>query len=207
MRVWLAGAALVAAVALAGCSSAPSQGTSPVIKIPETTAAPPSVPRVEPARIDIEKINAHSSLIPLGLNPDHTLATPDVHHPQQASYYCITDPVKICSSGVLPGQVGPAVIIGHVDGAKQQGVFYQLKDLQPGDIAAVTLKDGTILDFQVYRVLKAAKTNFPSQVVYQPTSVPEIRLITCTGTFVGGQLGYADNLIVFAALVPNLPGA
>jgi flagellar basal body L-ring protein FlgH len=194
----------VAAAALAGCSAAPSQG-HPVIKIPETTA--PTVPRVAPARIDIAKINAHSTLIPTGLNPDQSLATPDVHHPQQASYYCIVDPQKICSSGVIPGQPGPAVILGHIDGAKQKGLFYDLGKMQVGDTITITLKDGTVLTFQVYRILQQSKNQFPTQVVYQPTSVPEIRAITCTGPWVGGVNGYGDNLIVFASLVPNPPGA
>lgn len=194
-----------AVAALAGCSSAPSQGSLPVIKLPESTA--PSVPRVAPAGIDIPKINAHSTLIPLGLNPDQSLAAPDVKHPQQASYYCIVDPnpQTICSSGVLPGQVGPAVIIGHVDGAKQQGIFYNLKKLQEGDTFTVTLKDGTVLTFRVYKVREDAKTSFPTQVIYAPTSLPEVRLITCTGKWVGGSLGYANNFIAMASLVPTPP--
>jgi hypothetical protein len=199
----------VAAVALAGCSAAPSQG-HPVVKIPVTTApAAPTVPRVAPERIDVSvrNIEMHSTLIPLGLNPDQSLAVPDVKHPQQASYYCIPDPAKICSSGVVPGQVGPAVIIGHVDGAKQQGIFYYLHKMQVGDTITITLKNGTVLTFQVYRVRQDSKVNFPTQVVYQPTSIPEIRLITCTGAWVGGNVGYGDNLIVFASLVPNPPGA
>lgn len=196
-------AVIVALAALVGCSSAPNQGPPTVIKVPESAA--PSTPRVAPASVDIPKINAHSTLIPLGLNPDQSLAAPDVKHPQQASYYCIVDPnpQTICSSGVLPGQVGPAVIIGHVDGAKQQGVFYNLKRLQEGDTFTVTLKDGTVLTFRVYKVREDAKTSFPTQVIYAPTSLPEVRLITCTGTWVGGSLGYADNLIVMASLVPT----
>lgn len=179
------------------------------MKIPAattTTPAAPSVPRVAPTRIDIPKIDAHSSLIPTGLNPDQSLAAPDVKHPQQASYYCVVDPQKICSSGVIPGQPGPAVILGHIDGAKQKGIFYDLGKLQIGDTITITLKDGTILTFQVYRILQRSKTVFPTQVVYQPTSIPEIRAITCTGAWVGGAVGYGDDLIVFASLVPNPPG-
>lgn len=178
-----------------------------VIPATPTTEAPPAVPRVAPASIDIPKIKVHSTLIPTGLNPDNTLAAADVKHPQQASYYCVEDLQKICSSGVLPGQVGPAVILGHIDGAKQQGIFYYLNKLQIGDTVTITLKDGTVLTFQVYRIRQDSKTMFPTQVVYQPTSVPEIRLITCTGAWVGGNMGYGDNLIVFASLIPNPPGA
>jgi sortase (surface protein transpeptidase) len=98
------------------------------------------------------------------------------------------------------------VILGHIDGAKQKGIFYDLGKLQVGDTITITLKDGTVLTFQVYRILQRSKTVFPTQVVYQPTSIPEIRAITCTGAWVGGTTGYGDDLIVFASLVPNPPG-
>ncbi|MCA1694724.1 MAG: hypothetical protein LC749_08340, partial [Actinobacteria bacterium] len=105
-------ALLIALLALAGCSST-SQGQRHVPVIPQTSAAPPApatLPRLRPVSVDVPAINAHSSLIPLGLNPDHTMATPDDAHPKQAGYYCVTDPATLCSAGVLPGQVGPAVI-------------------------------------------------------------------------------------------------
>lgn len=192
----------VALVALTGACAHPTPGQRP----PVITSAP--APVVGPARIDIDTINAHSTLIPLGLQPDGALEVPDVHHPQQAGWYCVNpvlpQPAK-CVSGVIPGQVGPAVIVGHVDGDHQQGVFYNLKNLGVGDTARVTLVDDRVLTFEVYRVLRAAKTAFPAQVVYGDTVGPELRLITCSGDFVGGVLGYADNTIVFAQLIPTPP--
>jgi hypothetical protein len=198
-------AVIVALAALVGCSSAPNQGPHTVIKVPESAA--PSVPRVEPASVDIPKINAHSTLEPLGLDAHNALATPDLKRPLQAYYYCIVDqdPGKICSSGVLPGQPGPAVILAHIDGNKQKGLFHDLGRLTIGDTATVTLKDGTVLTFQTYKVLDPAKTEFPTQVVYQATNVPEVRFISCDGPFVGGSAGYKNNRIVFMALVPNPP--
>src|SRR4051794_18873662 len=38
----------------------------------------------EPVSIDIPKIKAHSSLIPLGLNADNTVEVPSVNQPLQA---------------------------------------------------------------------------------------------------------------------------
>jgi hypothetical protein len=35
------------------------------------------------------------------------------------------------------------------------------------------------------------------------TNVSELRLVTCGGPWVGGKLGYADNIIVFAARIPT----
>lgn len=203
-------AALIVVLALAGCSQTgqgpPRITIQPPTQTTPTQPAPPPIPRVKPVSVDVPTINAHSTLVPLGLKPDGSLDTPDVHHPQQAGYFCVTDPIKVCANGVVPGQPGPAVIVGHVDGAHQQGVFFHLRNMKVGDTATVTEDGGRTLTFTAYRVLQAAKTQFPSSVVYGDTVGPELRLITCTGQFVGGSLGYADNMIVFMSLVPNPPG-
>jgi hypothetical protein len=39
--------------------------------------------------------------------------------------------------------------------------------------------------------------------VYGDFTRPGLRLITCGGQWVGGELGYADNVIVFASLVSS----
>lgn len=187
----------------AGCSST---GHTPPTQTPPRTPAP-SLPRLVPVSVEVPQLGAHSDLVALGLNPDRSLETPDVAHPEQAGFYCVKDPVRTCSSGVLPGQVGPAVVIGHIDGNHgQKGVFHDLPTLKPGDTASVTESDGSVLTFSVYRVLSTAKTQFENSVVYGNTTLPELRLITCSGPFVGGTLGYSDNTVVFLVLVPTTPG-
>jgi hypothetical protein len=159
-----------------------------------------------PASVDVPRIGAHSTLLTIGLNPDGSFQTPDEKHPQQATFYCIPAPApQLCSSGVLPGQLGPAVILGHIDGNKQKGLFHDLPAMQIGDDITVTLEDGTVLTYVTYRILTKAKTEFPSSVVYGDTMGPELRLITCSGKFLSGKVGYADNTVVFAVLVPNQP--
>lgn len=213
----LCAAVAVAALLSSGCAHPAEQGTSRAAVAPSTAAGAPTSPvsRAAPISIDIPRIDARSSLIPLGLRPDGQLDVADVSKPLQASWYCDRPRLVIttinCKSGVLPGQVGPAIIAGHVDGSPvggvhQKGVFYRLRELTAGDTIGVGLADGTRLTFAVYRVLKAAKTQFPAAVTSGgDTAGPELRVITCGGPFVGGQLGYADNVIVFATLIPNLP--
>lgn len=197
-------------MALVGCSPASGKGPAHVPTIssaPVSTPASPPVPRVLPASVDVPRIGAHSTLPPIGLKPDGSFQTPDERHPQQATFYCVTVPApQLCSSGVLPGQPGPAVILGHIDGNKQKGIFHDLPAMQVGDLVTVSLEDRTVLTFTVYRVLSKAKTEFPGSIVYGNTTGPEIRLITCSGPFIGGSAGYADNTVVFAVLVPNPPG-
>jgi len=45
------------------------------------------------------------------------------------------------------------------------------------------------------------KDRFPTEAVYGPTSGPELRLVTCGGTFDRSARSYDDNVVVDAALV------
>jgi sortase (surface protein transpeptidase) len=104
------------------------------------------------------------------------------------------------SDGVVPGHVGPAVIAGHVDSLTSAAIFYDLDELAAGDQVSVSMSDGTTLTFTVRSSQQAAKNAFPTSNVYGTTPTPELRLITCGGTFDKTAGHYTDNLIVFADL-------
>lgn len=181
---------LLLGLALAGgCTAQPATpAASP--PAPSTSAAPAAgLPASEPTAIDIPRIGAHSSLVPLGLNADNTIEVPPVGTPQQAGWY---------EYGPTPGEVGPAVILGHVDGNKQPGIFYRLKELRPGDEVSVSRMDGATARFRVSEVEQIDKDVFPSDAVYGDTANPELRLITCGGSFDHAAHSYRDNIIVFA---------
>ncbi len=183
----------VLAFVAAGCSGS----TAPPVTTasPAATSAAP-IPVSNPTRVEVDKIGASSSLIPLAKQPSGEIQVPDVQTPQQAGWY---------SLGVVPGQVGPAVILGHVDGGGKPGIFKRLREMQAGDTARVLTADGNTLTFRAYEVLQAQKDEFPTARVYGDTEGPELRLITCGGAFVGGDLGYQDNIIVFMRLQPAAP--
>jgi len=104
------------------------------------------------------------------------------------------------AKGAAPGDLGPAVLAGHVDTRSGPAVFYRLRELKPGDTVEVVRGPKT-LTFQVTATESFAKSAFPTDRVYGPTPVPELRLITCGGDFDDGTGHYADNLIVYAVLV------
>ncbi len=169
--------------------------TSVASEAPDTAeggAAVEGMPKVDPIAIDVPKIDAKSSLIPLGLNADNTVEVPPVTQPMQAGWY---------ENGPTPGEVGPSVILGHVDGNKQKGIFFRLKELAPGDRISVARKDGTTAEFAVTKVDKVPKDKFPTDAVYGDTTEPELRLITCGGVFDKASHNYLDNIIVFARLL------
>ncbi|QZQ56525.1 class F sortase [Curtobacterium sp. TC1] len=104
------------------------------------------------------------------------------------------------SDGIVPGEVGPAVIAGHVDSPTSAAVFFRLDELVAGDEVHVAMSDGTTRTFTVDRSDRAAKSAFPTSDVYGTTPTAQLRLITCDGVFDTATGHYTDNLIVFADL-------
>lgn len=178
--------AVVAAVlALTGCATAPS-GPPPVTTTKSVTAP------AEPAEVSIPAIGAASSLVPLGLNTDRTVEVPPVDEPMQAGWF---------TGAPKPGEPGPAVILGHVNGGGRPGIFARLAELAEGDEVLVRLADGATVRFEVRRVDQVPKSEFPTDEVYGDTEGPELRLITCGGTFDERADSYRDNVIVYAVVV------
>ncbi len=103
------------------------------------------------------------------------------------------------SKGPAPGDLGPAVIAGHVDSERGPAVFYRLRDLKAGDVIEVS-RGGQWVRFQVTASERYPKDQFPTAKVYNPTPVPELRLITCGGTFDRSRRSYEDNIVVYALL-------
>jgi sortase (surface protein transpeptidase) len=144
-----------------------------------------------PVELKIDAINVSSTLIPLGLNPDQTIAVPPLDKPLQAGWYRL---------GPTPGAVGPAVILGHINGNGQNGIFARLNELTPGDVVKVSRSDGKTAVFTVTKLEQVPKSAFPTQAVYGDTQVAELRLITCGGSFDKNKRSYNDNIIAFATL-------
>ena len=145
-----------------------------------------------PVHLDIPAIGVSTALMELGLNPDGTIAVPPLRAGAPAGWY---------RNLATPGEVGPAVILGHVDTARDgPAVFYQLRDLRPGDEVSVRRADGRTAVFGVDRVAEYPKSQFPSEDVYGAVDRPVLRLITCGGTFDRLQRSYRGNVVVYATL-------
>lgn len=99
-----------------------------------------------------------------------------------------------------PGELGPAIMVGHVD-MKGPGVFFQLHSLEPGDRVIVTRADGSKPVFRVARVERFPKDQFPTKLVYGNLDHPGLRLITCGGSFNSATGHYDDNFVAFADFV------
>lgn len=159
---------------------------------PPTPTVPLSLPASTPTDVRIPSLGVDSTLAPLGLLPDGSLEVPTDF--QQAGWY---------TGGVTPGEVGTAVIAGHVDSHRGPAVFFRLAALRVGDRVQVPRADGSTATFVVYRTEQFAKDQFPTTAVYGATGEAELRLITCGGAFDRGTKSYRDDVVVFARLQAN----
>ena len=148
-----------------------------------------------PVRVEIPAIGVSSPLVRLGLNRDRTMEVPGDY--QVAGWF---------TGGPQPGQLGPAVIAGHVDSRTGPAVFYRLRDLRPGDQIRVVRADRRVVRFKVDSLASYSKQALPSEAVYGATTAPALRLITCAGSFDRASRSYRDNLVVSATRVPDGEG-
>lgn len=143
-----------------------------------------------PTRIDVPAIDVSSDLMGLGLQADGTMEVPPGGFP--AGWF---------TGSPVPGELGPAVVAGHVDWDGAPGVFSRLGDLEDDDVVTVTRSDGSASTFRVTDVEQYPKSEFPTEAVYGDIDRPGIRLITCGGEFDSAASSYDDNVVVYADLV------
>jgi hypothetical protein len=180
----------VLGLAVAGFLIAPHSGSTPGTAAPVAaeSSSPASSPPGSgiPVRLRIATIAVDSPLETLGLDGAGALETPrDFAH---AGWF---------AAGTAPGEVGPAVIAGHVDSKHGRAVFYRLHELRAGDAIGVE-RGGRWIGFRVVTTGRYTKSDFPTDEVYGPTPGPELRLITCGGTFDRTRGSYRDNIVVYA---------
>jgi hypothetical protein len=139
-----------------------------------------------PSRIVIEAIDVVADVEQVGLAVDGTLALPT--DPARAGWF---------TGSSLPGESGPAVLVGHLDSDDSAAVFARVYQLEVGNHVTVQSPGGPTRTFTVTKVTWHAKESFPSEAVYGPTPDPQLRLITCGGKY-DHDTGYSDNVVVFA---------
>ncbi|GAA1654438.1 class F sortase [Nonomuraea maheshkhaliensis] len=172
-----------------------AQQTSATTSAPADTGAASPLPRSAPTRLLIPSIGVDAPVTGMGLNADGTAGEPPLSKPYLVSWY---------ADGAAPGEIGVAAFYGHVDSqASGPAVFYRVAQLRPGALVQVPREDGWTATFRVYTVKRFPKSDFPTDHVYGDTDQPEIRLITCGGSFDRTAGSYRDNIVAFGALVQN----
>lgn len=214
-------AILLLGLALVSCSSSPEQGTTERQDQSPSYSAPDASTMIPIAlRIDSIKLDSHTNdWMPLGIQgrdgvpvtppgKKGEIEIPPIDQVQRLGWFC---PTKLPRCGApIPGTVGPAVVVGHVNGNGRPGVFAHLAKVKPGDLIEIDRQDGVTITFTVTKVSTPKKTAFPTAEVYGDQPTPQLRLITCGGgdnsliTTSAGR-SYTNNTIVFAEELSQRP--
>jgi sortase (surface protein transpeptidase) len=168
---------------------APAKPVLPPAGRPQTPVPATSEHVSSPVSLTIPAIGVRTRLIRLGITRSGALQVPA--STSVAGWYTESPP---------PGAVGSAVIVGHVDSKSGPGIFYRLHLLHPGNRIYVRQKDGRLALFGVTSVHQYRKGGFPTVKVYGPAPTPQLRLITCGGTFDPQTGHYLSNIVVYATM-------
>ena len=141
-----------------------------------------------PVSLTVRALGIKTTLIPLGLTADGSLAVPP--DGKAAGWF---------TGGPRPGAIGPAVIVGHVDWKGSEGPFFYLTNAKVGQIIVVHNSDHTSSTFVITKFAYFKKSAFPTGLVYGNLTYPGLRLITC-GTFNRKLHEYVDDFVVYAAI-------
>jgi hypothetical protein len=145
----------------------------------------PVVRPTGPMAITIASIGVKAGIVGVGLQADGAMQVPA---PDQVGWY---------TRGPRPGAPGPAVLVGHVY-YRTPAVFYRLRELRRGDQIIIRQRHGPTTRFTVVRLERVPKTALPVGRIWTTTPEPQLRLITCGGSYDHATGHYRDNLIVYA---------
>lgn len=143
----------------------------------------------KPVRLVIPKIDIDTKIQEVGITKKGNMAAPNNF--VDVGWY---------KYGTIPGNRGSAVIAGHVDnGVALPAVFYNLKELEPGDEIFITNENNELLRFTVTGS-STYDFNAKADEVFTEDSGKLIKLITCSGVWVQKYRTHDKRLVVSAVL-------
>lgn len=160
-------------------------------KVPDAVISNYSVASDLPKYISIPKIKiSKTRVLRLGLDKDGAPKTP--RNVWDTGWYE--------GSSKPSDATGAALIMGHVSGPTNGGIFYNLYRLSNGDEIQVTEGDGTIHTYKVVakEEVPVSDINMNNYLVSKNVDKPGLTLMTCAGEFNPKTQTYDKRLAVFA---------
>jgi sortase (surface protein transpeptidase) len=157
----------------------------PVVQhVPFPTPQP--VPRAAPSRLQIPSLALDAQVEALGVDSTGAMDTP--RNLWDVGWF---------QPGPSPGEVGDAVIDGHVGLPGYPLIFSTLARISTGADLIVVHADGTRSHFSVTGISSWAADSHPPGL-FATDGPARLTLITCTGSYDGSNQTYADRLLVDA---------
>jgi sortase (surface protein transpeptidase) len=105
------------------------------------------------------------------------------------------------SQGITPGEMGNAVISGHVDTKAGRAVFWRLRELAVGDQVIVFDDAGVERTFVVIERTLYPYDKAPIHKIFGFDLERDLNLITCAGRWNPRTRNYSQRLVVYTRLV------
>lgn len=101
--------------------------------------------------------------------------------------------------GVVPGDVGSAVIGGHFGWKDQQSsAFDHLAQIREGSLINITSASGTVITFKVRQIKTYAWNADAKEIFISTDGKSHVNLITCAGKWEAKNKTYLERIVVFA---------
>ncbi|HSR89389.1 MAG TPA: class F sortase [Candidatus Udaeobacter sp.] len=164
----------------------PVQGSD--MKLPALLSTIPVKPVIGlPVRLQIPKLKVNASVENVGLTKDKSMGAPKI--PSDVAWFNL---------GVRPGEIGSAVMAGHVNWySGATAVFANLNKLKPGDKIFVKDNNGVTISFVVRKVRVYSIKDDTSEVFSADDDLAHLNLITCVGVWNKRSKQYSQRLVVF----------
>ena len=157
----------------------------------EPTPAQVALDDTPPVRIKIPDLGIDASVMQMDMGADDLLPVPTTGH--DVAWY---------SYGARLGAEGNAVLSGHVDWNRERGVFWSLREAQPGQIITLVSGAGRVYEYRVDWAKSFVEDSAEGLLALRSrVGGTTITLVTCTGRFDARTRSYLDRHIVRATLV------
>ncbi len=143
--------------------------------------------------LQIPVLNIDADIEFVGINEKGNMASPAKY--EDVAWY---------KHGPVPGEIGSAVIAGHLDnGLGLRGVFEDLSNLKKGDDVYVNKINGERLHFVVAEIVTYPYKEVPTELLFNQADDERLNLVTCVGKWLSKEKTYSERLIVYTTLVGN----
>jgi Sortase domain len=185
--------ATIVGAATCPCPSPPATIVG-AVACPCPTPTQPNLDMTSGARLLIPTLGIDAPIEPVGILPSGALNVPQKNPWTGVGWY---------KDGPIPGQLGSAVIDGHLDRPRGvPAVFWNLNQLHIGDRVTIVGPQGEALHFHVLQLQAYQPANAPLNKIYGDTSGRYLNLITCAGSWLPSQHQTAERLIVHTQMTP-----
>jgi len=139
-----------------------------------------------PVGVRVGNLSLEASVVPVGVDAEKQLDVP------------AADLVGWYQYSPTPGDAGVTVLAAHVDYGGEQGAFFNLHQIEIGEIFEVELEDGTVKQYEVTANSTYNKVDLPDEELFRKDGEPALQLVTCGGTFDPEARSYEANVVVSA---------